>query len=157
MVTAAMVAVAAPAHADPLTLVRVWPGYRPVESFDRISEYFTGGENTGGQIILRTQPKARAGYYFLVRLKNPGAAVAGAVFELQVISPLSPAIRTFTFKTDVAGGDHAVSLGLTGDDWPNAKAAAVAWHLTVRAADGAELARQQSFLWAMPDASPAAK
>ncbi|MSU51818.1 MAG: hypothetical protein EXS41_00235 [Opitutaceae bacterium] len=140
------------AHATPLNVIHVWPGYRTAESFDRISEYFSGQENPGRQTILRSQPAARAGYYFLVRLENPGTVVAGAVFDLHVISPASPAPRTFTFKADVPPGSHAFSLGLTGGDWPAMKASAVAWLLTVRASDGTELARQQSFLWSMPDA-----
>jgi hypothetical protein len=113
-------------------------------------------ENTGSQTVLRTQPAARAGYYFLVRLENPGAVVAGAVLELRVISPASPETHTYTFKADVPAGSQAFNLGLTGPDWPGAKANAVAWLLTIRAPDGAELARQQSFLWAMPDANAAA-
>jgi len=145
------------ALAAPLTLVRVWPAYHTAESFDRISEYFTGEENTGRQTILRSQPAARAGYYFLVRLDNPGTVVAGAVFELRVISPASPEPKLFTFKADVPAGSRAFSLGMTGIDWPGPKANAVAWLLTVRSADGTELVRRQSFLWAMPDASPAAK
>jgi hypothetical protein len=141
----------------PLTLVRVWPGYRNAESFDRISEYFTGRENTGRQVILRTQPAARAGYYFLVRLENSGAVVAGAVFELHVIAPTSPDPQLFTFKADVPAGSHAFDLGVTGTDWSGPKASAVAWFLTVRAPDGTELAQRQSFLWAMPDAPSPAK
>jgi hypothetical protein len=148
---------AALAQSAPLTLVRVWPGYRNAESFDRISEYFTGQENQGRQTILRSQPAARAGYYFLVRLDNPGPVVAGAVFELHIISPTSPDAQLFTFKSDVPAGSHAFDLGVTGTDWFGPKASAVAWLLTVRAPDGTELAQRQSFLWAMPDASPAAK
>ncbi len=148
---------AALVQAAPLTLVRVWPAYHTAESFDRISEYFTGEENPGRQTILRSQPAARAGYYFLVRLDNPGGVITGAVFELHVISPASPDPQLFTFKADVPGGSRAFSLGLTGTDWPGPKASVVAWLLTVRTPDGTELVQRQSFLWAMPDAAPAAK
>jgi hypothetical protein len=136
-------------------VVRVWPGYRTADSFDRIGLYFNGGENSSGETIVRSQPAARAGYYFLVRLDNPGAAVAGASFELSVVTPASPAPQAFVFKADLPAGSHAFDLGLTGPDWPGPKAAAVAWLLTVRAPDGAELARQQSFLWARPAGTPA--
>lgn len=141
------------ASATPLTVVRVWPAYHTAASFDRISEYFTGEENPGYQTILRSQPAARAGYYFLVRLDNASATVPSAVFELRVISPASPEPQVFTFKADVPAGSHAFSLGLTGSDWPGSKASAVAWLLTVRSPDGTELLRRQSFLWAMPDAA----
>ncbi|MES1167393.1 MAG: hypothetical protein ABUL68_05260 [Pseudomonadota bacterium] len=135
--------------------VRVWPGYRTADSFDRIGLYFNGGENPPGETIVRTRPAVRAGYYFLVRLDNPAAAMAGASFELSVVTPASPAPQVFAFKADLPAGSHAFDLGLTGADWPGPKAAAVAWLLTVRAPDGSELAHQQSFLWARPDGTPA--
>ena len=144
------------AQAASLTVVRVWPGYRTAESFARISEYFKAEENPGRQTILRTQATRREGFYFLVRLANPGADYPGATFELQVITPTARETRTFTFKADVPSRSHVFNFGLTGPDWPDATAHPVAWHLAVRSADGAELVQEQSFLWAIPDA-PAAK
>jgi hypothetical protein len=157
VVLLSLVGSVAPALAGGIEVFRVWPGYRTAESFERISDFFGGGKNDGGEIVRRSQPSARQGYYFLVRLKNPGPAVAAARFELQVISPSSPDPRTYTFTADVPAGSHAFDFGLTGRDWPEAKASAVAWRLVVSAPDGAELARRQSFLWAKPDAGPAAK
>jgi hypothetical protein len=151
----AAVGLAACVHASPLTVVRIWPDYRAAGSFERISEYFTGREASGPQTILRSQPAARAGYYFLVRLDNPATAFPGATFELQVITPRSPEPRVFTFKADVPAGSRAFDLGLTGADWPDAKASPVAWLFTVRAEGGAELARAHSFLWSKPDAGVA--
>ncbi|HEV8073978.1 MAG TPA: hypothetical protein VGP21_07585, partial [Opitutaceae bacterium] len=40
---------AASARAADVNFVRVWPGYRTAGSFDRISEYLDGQENTGGE------------------------------------------------------------------------------------------------------------
>ena len=145
---------ALPAGAAPLNVVRVWPAYRSADSFERLGAYFNGGEDPAGETIRRSQPSAREGYYFLVRLNNPGAGLPGATFELQVITPASPEPRTYVFKADVPAGSRAFNLGLTGTDWPGAKMGAVAWLLTVRAPDGSELARQQSFLWAAPAATP---
>jgi hypothetical protein len=142
---------AASAHAASMSVVRVWPGYRTAESFERISEYLTGRENTGGQTVLRTQPAQHAGFYFLVRLKNPSAAVPGAVFELSVITPTSATPRVLTFATDLPAGERVFDCGLTGADWPDATAHPVAWKLVIRAPGGAELASTQSFLWSKPD------
>ena len=50
------------ARAADVELTRVWPAWRSAESFERISEYFDGQENTGRHTVLRTQPNARAGY-----------------------------------------------------------------------------------------------
>jgi hypothetical protein len=141
------------ASAEPVEIVRVWSGYRTAASFDHIGDYFRGGDKTSGEVVRRSQPAAVAGYYFLVRLRNPGAARPGARFELEVIAPTSPTPTHYTFTADILPGSKAIDLGLTGPDWPDEAAKAVAWQLTVRAADGSELARQQSFLWAKPAAT----
>ena len=138
------------ALAADLTFTQVWPQWRDAESFDRISEYFGGGENTGSHRILRTHADVRAGFYFLVRLA-PAAAVANAKFELQVIRPDAPEPKTFTFSTDAPATSRVFELGRTGDDWPGgAKARPVAWKLALLAADGRVLAEQRSFLWENP-------
>jgi hypothetical protein len=148
---------AASACAADVTFVRVWPGYRTAESFDRISEYLDGQENTGGQTVLRSQPARRDGFYFLVRLKNAGDAIAGASVELSIITPASATPHTLTFAADLPAGQHVFQCGLTGADWPDAAAHPVAWKIVIRAPGGAELASTQSFLWSEPDAAPAAK
>jgi hypothetical protein len=148
---------AATVSAAGLDIVRVWPGYRTADSFDRIGDYFGSDENRRGETIRRSQPAAREGYYFLMRLKNPGAALTGARFELQVISPASPEPRTYAFTADVPAGGQVYELGVTGRDWPGAKTSAVAWQLVVSAPDGSELVRRQSFLWTKPDGASLAK
>lgn len=140
-------------HAAELSLVRVWPGCLTAESFERLSEFFGKNEEPAAQHILRTQPSERAGYYFLVRLKNKGAALAKVRFELQLITPFATEPRTYTFDSDVPHGSQAFHLGLTGSDWPgsNPKDEAVAWKLRVLSPDGAELVQSQSYLWALPE------
>lgn len=134
-----------------LEVVHVSTQWRDAASFQRISEYFNGRENTGGIIVLRTQPGERAGHYWQVRLKNPGAPVAGAKFELQVISSAAPGPKTFAFAADVPAGSRLYQLGLTGTDWPDTKARPVAWQLRVLAADGQTLLVKKSFLWELPE------
>ena len=138
------------AVAADLKIVRVWPGYRAADSFDRISEYFGGAENSARRTVLRTQSGDRAGYYFLVRLVNPGVAQPGCSWQLQVILPTSAQPRTFAFGTGIPAGNDVFELGLTGADWPNAKTEPVAWKLGLQSADGRELVSQQSFLWDRP-------
>lgn len=131
--------------------VRVWPGWRSAESFDRIGEFF-GGETAGqAQIALRTQPSQREGFYFLVRLKT-AAAPAGGKFLVHVIRPDSPEVRDHTLPVATgAAGENVFQLGLTGADWPGgAKANPVAWKLEFVAADGRVLATLKSFLWEKP-------
>jgi hypothetical protein len=135
-----------------ITIVRVWPGYRTAESFERISEYFGKDEAPAAQHILRSQPGERAGYYFLVRLKNKGAELAGVRFELQLVTPFATEPRTFTFDSNLPQGSQAFLLGLTGSDWPGKpKDESIAWKLRVLSLDGTELLQTQSYLWALPE------
>lgn len=127
-------------------IVRVWPAYRDDASFRRISEYLNGQENTGAEIVLRTQDEPRDGYYFVTRVKTDAAA-AGANLVLEVVLPGDPAVHTYTFAADLPAGEKVVNLGLTGSDWPGKKIRPAAWRLTARAADGAVLAEKASFLW----------
>jgi hypothetical protein len=133
-----------------LEIVRVFTGWRTAESFHRLSEYFGGKENDGSAKVLRSQPAERAGYYWLVRLKNRLTPLTGAKFELQVISPISAEAKTFTFAADIPSGRCLFQLGLTGSDWPGAKARPDAWHLSLVAADGKTLLARESYLWELP-------
>lgn len=137
------------ARAADVELTRVWPAWRSAESFERISEYFDGQENTGRHTVLRTQPNARAGYYFLIRAKA-AANTTGAKFVLQIITPEAPEPKTHTFPITLGPKEAVFDIGLTGTDWAGRKTHAVAWRLSVINAEGRELASQQSFLWSNP-------
>jgi hypothetical protein len=132
-----------------LTIVRAFTGWRDAASFKRISEYFDGQENTGGQILVRSHPEQRAGYYFLLRTANPGAALA-VKLNLQLSMPGEAKPRTHTFSVQLPSGEAVLNLGLTGADWPDPKTNPVAWKLDVLADDGRALATEMSYLWAKP-------
>src|SRR5688500_7260057 len=130
--------------------LRVWPGWRNAESFDRIGEYFGGRENTGRQLVFRTQQETRAGYYFLVRVKN-ASALPTARFELSVIRPDAPEPKIHRFEIAVPAKETVYQLGLTGNDWPGGEVAnPVAWKIALVGTDGRVLAEQKSFLWEKP-------
>jgi hypothetical protein len=138
------------ARAADVEFLHVWPAWREAESFERIGEYFGGRENTGREVVLRSQPGARAGYYFLVRVKNATAQPA-AKFELSVIRPDTPEPKVYPFPTALPAKEAVFQLGLTGADWPAGKAGnPVAWKLVLLAADGRVLAEHKSFLWEKP-------
>jgi hypothetical protein len=146
-----LVAASVCAAAD-LTIIRIWPGYRTAESFERISEYVGKDEDARSQFILRTQPDVRAGYYFLLRVKNTGPVINDAKLELQVITPFKPDPKTYNFSSTLPIGSHVLNLGLTGADWPGKpNAEVVAWKLRLLSPSGVELAKAQSYLWSMPD------
>jgi hypothetical protein len=132
-----------------LTLVRTFTGWRDAASFKRISEYFDGKENTGRETILRTHPEQRTGYYFLIRLTNPGAT-RNVRFQLQLFEQGAAASRTVEFPAELKTGSGVFQLGLTGPEWQDAKSQPVAWHLQVLADDGSVLASEKSYLWEKP-------
>lgn len=135
-------------RADGLEFVRIWPGWRDGESFSRISEYFTGKENTSGQEVVRTHAGDRAGFYFLVRVKNSGPAESGVKAVLSLIRPDSPLTRTYDFAVTLPPGETVFNLGLTGSDWPDRKSHPVAWKLELFSSSGQSLGARQSFMWA---------
>jgi hypothetical protein len=135
-------------------IVRIWPEYREADSFTRIAEYF-GAKEKSRELVVRSQPDSRAGYYFLSRFETP-IARPGAILTLEYILPGEELARLQFFTIDLPQGSRAVLAGLTGTDWPEAKAQPTAWRLRLLASDGSELARQQSFLWSLPPADSAA-
>lgn len=139
------------ATTEGVTLVRVFTGWRDVASFRRISEYFTGRENTGGEIVLRTNPEQRAGFYFQIRVANAGAA-RPVQFQLQLIEQGSPTPHPTTFPAELPPGSTVFELGLTGPTWQDAKSQPIAWQVQVLAADGRVLASKKSYLWEKPAA-----
>jgi hypothetical protein len=137
-------------HAADVEFLHVWPNWRNADSFDRIREYFGGQENTARNVVLRTQPEPRAGYYFLVRVKT-ASALSGAKFDVHVIRPDAPVPKVFSFPVAIPANETVYQLGLTGIDWPGGeKANPVAWKLVLVGADGRVLAEHKSFLWEKP-------
>ncbi len=133
-----------------VSFVRVWPNWVDAEAFETISEYFTGREHTGRRLIHRSQPDARAGFYFLARVANTGSEITNAKFTLRVIMPGNPEPKTFSFPLSLPPRSTVVQLGLTGGDWPDRDVHPVAWKLDLLSATDELLATEQSFLWSKP-------
>lgn len=135
-------------------IVRASARHRDSRQFFRISEFFTNRENTGGEVIVRSQPDEREGYYFTVRLKPypyRNHTVEEAI-HLEVIMPGNVEPTLFTFPLGPAKRRNPLILaGLTGRDWPDSSAHPLAWRLSFLDAEGAVLAREQSFLWSIED------
>ncbi len=151
---AALVLAPALASAADVALVRVWPEYRSADSFVRIAEYF-GGKESAPETIVRSQPGSRAGYYFLARFKA-AASVPGSILALEYVVPGDEQPRVQFFPIDLPKGSRAVLAGLTGADWPGETVQPTAWRLRLLGPSGAELAREQSFLWSLPPAEKSA-
>lgn len=140
------------APAAEVKLVRVWPEYRSAASFVRIAEYF-GGKESAPELIVRSQPEARDGYYFLARFET-SEALPGSIIAVEYTLPGEESARVQFFPADLPAGSRAVLAGVTGADWPDAKVAPTAWRIRLLGPAGTEVARAQSFLWSLP-AAPA--
>jgi len=150
--TALCLLAATAASAAELTIVHVYTGWRDAASFKRISEYFDGKENPGNEKILRTQPDQRGGYYFLIRIANTGSP-RSAQAHLEIIDNTTAKPVTHVFALDLGAGKSVIQLGLTGKDWPDAKANPVAWKLNLTDEAGQVLASAKSYLWEKPAAN----
>jgi hypothetical protein len=148
-VSAATIPAAEPAGDGTVSVARVFTGWREADSFKRISEYFNGRENTGGEVILRTHPDQRGGYYFLARLLHSGAPIDARIVLL-VITPDSSTPKDFEFTTRLSASVTLLDLGLTGPDWPDPKIHTVAWKMDVFGADNKLLGTKKSYLWEKP-------
>jgi hypothetical protein len=139
---------------DGVAITHVDQRYIEDMDFRRISEYFTGQENTSGRLIERTDPQQRAGYYFIVSLAwHPHTTLpAGTQADVDYIRKDDPQPRHahFTFSAPT-GTFNEILLGLTGTDWTDQDATMVAWKVTLKDAAGAVLADRQSFLWSLPE------
>jgi hypothetical protein len=146
---AATLLIALASHAaSAAEIARLWTNWRDAKEFVSISEFFTGREHSGGEIVLRSQDDARAGYYFTVRIRKASTI---ASLRLEVVYPRSSEPRTFSWNLSKAPRASQVFLiGLTGQDWPDQRARPLAWRLTAFDAAGTPLATDQSFLWSMP-------
>jgi hypothetical protein len=127
------------------------PRYIETEQFKRISEYMTGKEYVGDRVILRTQPKHRAGYYFtLVLDKNVRRLPKGTVVVGEFYTPMSveKQIHEFTLPSQRASTEE-IFVGLTGKDWPQKGGVPAAWRFTIKDANGTVLGQKQSYLWSL--------
>src|SRR5690606_32802516 len=138
-----------PLFGQEIPQARVAAAYREAEQFYRISEFFTGRENSGGEVVLRTDPNARGGFYFTVKLpRYPYRTEVPGAIRLEVILPGDVEPTLFEFPL----GPHRrrnplILVGLTGETWPNPRAVPLAWRISFIDSRGRTFAARQSFLW----------
>jgi len=137
-----------------VTIETIRPRYIEEERFKRISEYLSGEENQGDRIILRSDPEARTGFYFVLRLdENVRRLPRGSVVIGEFHTPKSLDVREHRFELPRRGKlpkTKEIFIGLTGEDWPyDAGRVPAAWRFTLEDANGELLARRESFLWRM--------
>jgi hypothetical protein len=134
-----------------IKVVRASAEYRDERQFARISEFFTGRENTGSDVILRSQPGEREGYYWTIKLKRfPYREEVENAVRLEVVVPGDIEATLFSFPLGPAKRRNPLLLiGLTGDDWPDPTALPLAWRISFLNAEGNLVAQAKSFLWSI--------
>lgn len=132
---------------------RIRPSYRETGSFKRISEYFTGRENTGKRTVFRTQDNNRDGFYFSFRIEvERGEKVPAGTVALLVYLPGTYEPTEYAFELEAQTRRWIeVIIGLTGTDWEDPEAKPVAWRLEFRDASGQPIGFEESFLWRLPE------
>ncbi len=127
----------------------ITPRYMEAQQFIRVSEYWSGTEQTGSRLILRSDPQVRDGFYFVLRLDEKVKKLPrGTRILAEVFTPASPEAQTFTFTLPAKRPrTKEIFVGLTGTDWNFPEAVPGAWRFTLENANGDLLAREQSYLW----------
>lgn len=131
------------------SITRVWTEYRDEQSFVRLSEYFDGQENPGKNILLRSQPDSREGFYFSIRLEESGGDhLSPGSVRLHLIAPDAEVPKIYEFALHPPDRKSAlIELGITGGDWSYGNALPLAWMVEILDEKGAQRAVRKSFLW----------
>jgi hypothetical protein len=134
---------------DSVKIKEVKPRQMAETDFVRLREYYSGTENTGRRLFLRSDPDARAGYYFTVILDiNIAKLPRGTRIELKVFSPFENAMQEFVFALPrERPRTREVFLGLTGEHWQDTNLPPSAWKINILNPRGRVIGTYQSFLW----------
>jgi len=129
----------------------VKPRYIEADQLTRASEYFTGEENKGKRILLRSTTGVKIGYYFTLILDEKVRRLPkGTVIIGEFFTPDSVDMQTYEFKLpNRRPNTREIFVGLTGDDWPDRQSVPAAWRFSIRGPNGNTLAETQSFLWSL--------
>ena len=122
--------------------------FHPENDFVRLSEFFTGRENTGNFTILRSQ-KRRSGLYFYVPLEESKIKVEKIhSFKLSIIDSRNLTSRNFKFQMSRKGKrQKRILLGITGDDWDEKDDRLIAWEIKILGENDKDFQVAMSSLW----------
>lgn len=125
------------------------------QKFYRISEFFTGIENTGKREIIRSDPKFRGGLYYILNLScsiqdlPEGTSYLIHYYAAEANKVLSEEFHPTDLKKKNV---HTVFLGITHSDEHNSSLP-IAWKVQLLNKDRSVLVEKKSYLWEMPDST----
>ena len=133
-------------------IVSAYPQFMEEQSFQRISEFFSGTEKSGPYLIVRTQPDVRGGEYFIITLdKRVRTLPEGTRIKLEVVRPDSNTPPAYTLEIpSKRPNTRQICAGITGSDWPDADIRPLAWKISFINSEGKIIAQKQSYLWTYP-------
>jgi hypothetical protein len=122
------------------------------EQFVRIQEYRTGTEYTGNRLIVRTDPKERDGFYFVLILDTKVRRLPqGTVIQGEFYSKAAPQKQRYDFPLPAdRPKSKSIFLGLTGEAWPHSADKDVvpsAWRFQIIGPNGEIFGEKASYLW----------
>ena len=121
-------------------------------TFTRVSEYFTGHENQGRRVIVRSDPENRGGLYFIIRFSEStkdfpqGLRLAVDYYSMkqgkldhQEFELPYPMKRT-----------NKIFAGITAEETKDTTLP-IAWRIQLLRQDGSVYSELKSYLWEMPE------
>jgi hypothetical protein len=116
--------------------------------FMRMSEYFTGEENTGKRLILRSDASRRSGTYFILTFNGPRARIReGCCFVLDIANGGPSSSQTLRFEVPERNKPpHSVFLGLTDATFTTTPVP-LAWKVRLLDPEGNLVTAHSSALW----------
>ena len=135
--------------AGALEILDAYPKYMEARSFARISEFFSGVENTSNRVIARSRPEERSGLYFVITLDGKtDRRFLGATTQVQLIVPDEAETRLYSIDLPIEyPKSRELLVGITGADWPDSETVPLAWKITLFDAHDEILAQKESYLW----------
>lgn len=140
---------AAVAVGSAVEIVNVYPKHIEGKTFKRISEYFSGVENTSNRVIARSRPQERSGLYFIITFdEKADLRFKGAIAQVQLVVSNEAEIRLYSIDLPLNyPKSRELLIGITGSDWPLSETVPMAWKIILFDDQERILAQEESFLW----------
>ena len=121
-------------------------------TFTRISEYFTGHENRGRRVIVRSDPENRGGLYFIIRFSESTRDFPeGLHLRIDYYSTKQGELEHREFELPYPmKHTNRIFAGVTAEETEN-MTLPIAWRIQLLHQDGSLYSELKSYLWEMPE------
>ena len=120
--------------------------------FTRISEYFTGHENQGHRVIVRSNPDYRGGLYFIIRFSESTRDFPkGLHLSMDYYSAKQGKLNHQEFALPYPmKRTNKIFAGITAEEIDE-MVLPIAWRIQLIREDGSVYSELKSYLWEMPE------